>query len=510
MNVKKIIILYLFLFIPITIWGYETEWQDKRLGLTEFKLHGYFWFGYENNDAQSSKVDTGTKQGFTINRAYVRIDGKVKEGDFKNWKYHITIDGMPGSNEFLKYAFFGIPLPGDLTLIGGLQNNPTSTAGKYSLENLWTHRYLDEDGKAMWDQLGIAPSSDLGIGLEQLKDFYNFNIQIGNGEGYKKTSNAQTINNTTLESLAKGSGDSYGYHLYGRFTLTPLGHKDDIPTRIFLNVPFVLRNFYNIQRTETEYVNKLDFTTGQFEILKGESKAKRDYAYGIELDGLFNIGDMKLGLGVGQIIDKDIRRPSYKIDHTLISTGITISNFYNYYYPAATSIGIANYIFAYVHNNKIGVVARYYEHTDDATLAGTLKHKEGLSLAEQILKLDAANGNIGDIAPETVIQNIRSGTIDEGKSKMKTFVFAIEYYLNKSYKFAVGIKQATTTNKNGTPYKITPFQANNIKSTGYTTNNFASYVSSMAGITPNPFTDADLVGTKRIEKQIFFRSQFTY
>ncbi|GIX41693.1 MAG: hypothetical protein KatS3mg129_1426 [Leptospiraceae bacterium] len=510
---KRISIITLFLFLSSAIWGYETDWQDNKLGPTQFKLHGYFWFGYENIDTQKGTVDTGTKQGFTMNRAYVRIDGKVTDGDFKGWKYHLTIDGVPGGSEFLKYAYFGIPLPADLTLIGGLQSNPTSTAGKYSLEKLWDHRYLDADGKAMWDQLGVAASSDLGIGIEQTKELYNFNIQIGNGEGYSKSSNAASISNTKLSDLAKGSGDSYGYHLYGRLSLTPLGTKEDLPTRIFIHLPFVFRNFYGIQRSEYEYVEKLDFTkpTGsgnQFSILKGNPKAKQDYAYGVEANVFLNMGDIKIGIGAGQIIDKDIRRDAFKIDDSLLTTPITIANLYNYYEPAKDSIGIANYIFLWMHYQKFGIVARYYVNTDDGTMNGKLKHAEGLSVDEQLIKQDAKDGILGNLSAASALQLIRSGQVDEGKSKMKTILLAFEYYMNERYKMAIGIKQSTTTNKDGTPYKITPFQANNIGS--YTTDSYATLIASQAGLPTGVLTDKDIIGTKRIDRQIFFRSQFTY
>jgi hypothetical protein len=506
-------LLLIFLFLSSTIWGYETEWQDKILGPTNFKLHGYFWFGYENIDAQKGTVDKETKQGFTMNRAYVRIDGKVTEGDFKGWLYHLTLEGKPGKgdneNVFLKFVYFGIPLPYDLTLIGGLQNTPTTTAGTYSLEKLWAHRYLDEDGKAMWDQLSVTTTSDLGIGLEQTKDFYNFNLLIANGEGFRKSSNARTIQNTTLADLAKGSGDSYGYHLYGRFSLTPLGSKEDLPTRIFIHLPFVLRNFYGIQRTEYEYIDNLNFTTGQFSFLKGDPKAKQDYAYGIEANLFLNMGDMKIGIGAGQIIDKDIRRPAFKIDENLLTTtGITIANFFNYYQPANDSIGIANYLFLWANYQKFGFVARYYINTDDATMAGSLKYREGLSVAEQLIIKDASDNILGNLAPETAAQLIRSGAVDEGKSKMKTILLALEYYMNKRYKMAIGIRQSTTTNKDGSPYKITPFQATNIKN--YTSDSFANFLSTQAGFPSNVLTDKDIVGTKRVDKQIFFRSQFTY
>ena len=505
---KNTTLLLICLFLSSTIWGYETDWQDKKLGPTHFKLHGYFWFGYENIDTQKGTIDTGTKQGFTINRAYVRIDGKVQEGNFKNWKYHLTVDGTPGNQRFLKYAYFGIPLPGDLLLIGGLQNTPNVNAGKYHMEKLWGHRYLDSDGKAMWDQLGITTSSDLGIGLQQTKKLYNFNILIANGEGYKKSSNASTLNNSSLTNLAKGSGDSYGYHLYGRLSITPLGVKSDLPTRIFIHLPFVLKNFYGIQRTEYEYISNLDFTSGQFTILKGNPKAKQDYAYGIEANLFLNIGNIKIGIGAGQIIDKDIRRSAFKIDNNLLTTGINIANLYNYYQPAKDSIGIANYIFLWIHYQKFGLVTRYYINTDNGTMAGKLKHKEGLSVAEQLTIQDAQDGILGNLDTATATQLIRSGTVDEGKSKMKTFLIALEYYMNKRYKMAIGIKQSTTTNKDGTPYKITPFQANNIGT--YNSDSYATLVSTQAGFPSNVLTDKDIIGTKRIDRQIFFRSKFSY
>jgi hypothetical protein len=91
-------LLYISLFVGLissALWGYETEWQDNKLGPSSFKLHGYYWFGYENIDAQKGIVDSGSKQGFTMGRVYVRMDGNVKEGDFKGWKYHITLETNP-------------------------------------------------------------------------------------------------------------------------------------------------------------------------------------------------------------------------------------------------------------------------------------------------------------------------------------------------------------------------------------------------------------------------------
>jgi len=510
-------LLYLSLFVGLissAIWGYETEWQDKKLGPSSFKLHGYYWFGYENIDAQKGIVDSKSKQGFTMGRVYVRMDGNVKEGDFKGWKYHITLETNPTAGEkestYIKYAYFSIPVGLGFNVIGGMQNNPTSTAGKYSLENLWAHRYLDADGKAMWDQLGVAPSSDLGVGLEQVTELYQIYLLFGNGEGGRKP-NAAKLSNTQLSDLAKGKGDSYGYHLYGRFSLSPLGTKEDLPTRVFLNVPFVLRNIYGIQRAEYEYVDTLNFINGKFEVLKGDPTAKRDYAYGLEADVLLNLDDIKIGIGAGQIIDKDIRRSAIKVDQALLTTPITVSNFYNYYQPAKDSIGVANYVFLWAQYQKFGIVFRHYINTDDASISDKMKYVEGLSVEEQLVIQDATNGVLGDLSPENALQLIRSGKVDAGKSKMKTYLLALEYYANKSFKMAVGIKQATTTKKDGTPYKITPFQASNIRAPGgYTPNSYSNFVASQLGLPANSLTDTDVIGTNRVDRQIFFRSQFTY
>lgn len=508
---KRLFII--FLFLSSLLWSYETDWDDKNWGPSVFKVHGYFWFGYENQDSQKGIVDKETKQGFTINRAYIRFDGFVKEGDFKGWKYNITIDGMPGNGttngyEFLKYAYFTIPLPFALNLIAGLQTTPTTNGGKYHLEELWKHRYLDSQGKAMWDQLSVTTTSDLGIGINQEEEYYNFYLLLGNGEGFRKPYNAESINNITLNDLAKGLGDSYGYHLYGRFSITPLGVKEELPTRIFIHFPFVFRNLLGIQRSEWENINKLNFQTNQFEILKGDPTAKKDYAYGMEIDGIFKFNDIKIGTGIGQIVDKDRRKPAFKLDQTLITGGISLSQLNSYYQPAAESIGISNYIFFYIEYQKFGIVTRYYENTDDGTLSGKLKYKEGLSIIEQLFYKDIANGIIGDLSAEQALNYIRSGRVDSGKSKQKTYLLALEYYFNKRFKAAIGISQSTTTDKDGTPYKITIFQANHINN--YIIDNFANYVASVNGLPTNVLNDKDLVGIKRVDKQFFFRSQFTW
>jgi hypothetical protein len=154
------------------------------------------------------------------------------------------------------------------------------------------------------------------------------------------------------------------------------------------------------------------------------------------------------------------------------------------------------------------------------TISDKLNYAEGLSVAEQLVIEDAKNNVLGDLSPENALQLIRSGKVDEGKSKMKTYLLALEYYANKSFKMAIGIKEATTTNKDGTPYKITPFQASNVRpfqagtsgspDVGYKADSFADFVASQLGLPAKSLTDTDVIGTNRVDRQIFFRSQFTY
>jgi hypothetical protein len=46
--------------------------------------------------------------------------------------------------------------------------------------------------------------------------------------------------------------------------------------------------------------------------------------------------------------------------------------------------------------------------------------------------------------------------------------------------------------------------------TGYRPDSFANFVASQLGLPANSLTDTDVIGTNRVERQIFFRSQFTY
>ncbi len=516
-------LIYVFgIFLSLSSYGYEVDWKDPKFDAnSNFKVYGYWWFGYESMDSQVGVHDKEAKQGFTMNRVYVRFDGKVSEGDWKDLKYHITLEGAPGvdsgKNIFLKYAYFEHSLPFSLILRYGLQSTPTTNGGKNTnLENLWAHRYLDADGKAIWDQIGISSTSDLGVGLEQNTDYYNFLILVANGEGFKKKSNGHSILNTGLADLSEGSGDSYGYHIYGRFSITPFTTKKDIPIQLHISFPFQSENKFGIQKDEYEFIDNLSFTTQKISFLKGNPRAKQDIIYGTEIDTIFNYEGNKLGIGLGAVQKINRKSDALKIDENIINGNINIQNFYrNYYIPGSDALGLAKYIFLYYNTKQWGIVSRYYEHTSDNSFSVSLKSAERVSVLNQMLVEDIKdNGIIGDLSPEQSLKLIRSGTIDSGKAKMMVFLIAFEYFVNNAWKIALGMVDYSATIKSGERYKINPLNANNIKSksggTGYTTNDFADYVSSQAGIPTGFLTDNDLIGVNKKDRQIFIRSQYMW
>ncbi|MCS7204096.1 MAG: hypothetical protein NZ853_00190 [Leptospiraceae bacterium] len=519
---KKFITFLIAIFVcfslPISLFGWETDWFDREWGLTNFRLHGYFWVGFDSIDSQKGVVDTGPTQGFTLSRIFVRIDGRVKEGRFKDWRYHITLEGdaLRGSNDFrrtfFKFAFFSFPIVANLNMIVGLQNTPTTTGGRYNLESIWRFRYLDEEGRSMWDQVGITTTSDIGAGLEFISKYFLGYLLFAHGEGVGKR-NAQDIRNKTLPDLARGAGDSYGYSIYGRGTLMPLGDEENQPLMILLHIPFFYENVMGVHRTEYEYFNKIDFIKGEWEILRGSPKAKRDESVGWELDTLLRGNNLRFTLGVGQIYKKDRRKASYKIDSSLLKKISTQSfnplDFLNQnYFFTADAYGWVNYIYFHTKLGEWSLVARYYLTTDNGNHTGRLQPQERISVLNQFFLEDyKENGVIGDVNLEKLVQWVRSEKIDFGKSRFSTTLIALEYSPNARLRVAIGGSEKTSTTKNGDPYKITPLQARNIGS--YTQNNFSQWIVNQFAL-PNFLQDKDLIGARKVDRQYFIKSQIDF
>lgn len=523
------------LFGVSSLSAYEEKWNDKKAGdpvekdgekvpNSLFRVDGEIWGAYEMADKKpSGEIDTAN--GFRVGRSYVNIRGDVKEGEMKGWGYRITLDSETGSQAsnnasaiFLKYAYIQAPIAKGTFLRIGQQHIPTvdGQAGT-SLQSIWGHRYLDDDGKAMWEELGVNSSTDLGIALIHQNKLFNVHLLLGNGESYKSTGNGNGLSSkgqTNLATIAAGDSKSYGLDLYGMVSLTPLAKDEKDKGMLTIAFPFRFQNVIGVQRKEYDNTTKVDttnaLTTGTtFTHIIGEKKALQDYAYGTEVDLDFKTEFMKLTIGGGTVIKVDRQANAISIDEKLggldLNTNAGQATFFkDNYARASVSRGQANYVFAHAKFGKFGIVGRYSEGTGSGSLNEKIGTNNGVDTAERLIIEDIKNGN-GIDADATTLSKIR--TFDQGQARFKKTLLGVTYSPNARFSATLGVSNVTGQSTNGEDFKTNPMAAINTAPAG-----LAGPILIRDGYTTAAqiVTDNDAFGSKNYDRQTFIRMVYHY
>jgi hypothetical protein len=520
------------------LYSIDLPWNDKKLdpekknadGTVEkqpdnslLTIDGVVWFGYEKTDSRrggtiDKSVDsTGAKSqptGFTLNRGYLIIKGEQKEGAFKGWDYRVTVEANSGfENAFLKHGYFSAPVPMIKTtwLRFGQQHLPTvdGQAGS-SMEGIWGKRYLDLDGKAMWEELGVNGSTDLGISFIHKADFYGAHVMLSNGEGHKKL-NGQSISNSSLSPLSQGAGDSHGLDLIGIFSITPL--PKDSSFGLHINFPFRFQNVMGMQRREYENITALDYTgNGSYKMMKGNSRAKQDKAYGIEVDGIYKSGSFKATLGVGTVIKIDLQNNSYMIDQKTrdFTKAADVKDYMNNNItPGQDRKGISHYIFSVLSYGKFGLITRYSTGTGTNSVSDKMGTNAGMNINNQMLYQDLKDDGMLNMSPNTAAALIKNGSIEMGKSTFKKITIALEYQVTPKFFISLGFRDIVGTYYNGGAVRNNTFS--DLSSAAYPTNSYANNTINKAmGFPSNTMTDNDIIGAKDRDRQIFIRSSLAF
>jgi hypothetical protein len=511
------------LFGVSSLSAYEEKWNDKKAGdpvekdgekvpNSLFRVDGEIWGAYEMADKKpSGEIDTAN--GFRVGRSYVNIRGDVKEGEMKGWGYRITLDSETGSQAsnnasaiFLKYAYIQAPIAKGTFLRIGQQHIPTvdGQAGT-SLQSIWGHRYLDDDGKAMWEELGVNSSTDLGVALIHQNKLFNVHLLLGNGESYKSTGNGNGLSSkgqTSLSTVANGDSKSYGLDLYGMISLTPLAKDEKDKGLLTIAFPFRFQNVVGVQRKEYDNVTAFDPVAGTFTAISGQKKALQDYAYGTEVDLHFKTDIMKLTVGGGTVIKVDRRADALLFNDTVgnldPNNNADLDTFFTTNYArAADSRGQANYMFAHAAFGKFGLVARYSTGTGANTLNERIGVANGVDTAERMIIEDikAGNGIDGNLSA-TAIRNF-----DQGRSRFTKTLFGVTYSPNARFSATMGVSHITGQAGSGDSYKANKLSGINT----YTADSFAGVVAPGTIVTDN-----DLLGEKNYDRQTFIRMVYKY
>ncbi|MBW7858387.1 MAG: hypothetical protein H3C43_08870 [Leptonema sp. (in: Bacteria)] len=528
---------FIYLLTFTSLFGYQEKWNDPKFDSSnssdetqsqlfknsEFKISGDIWAAYEHSDSNPKTDDnsTGRFTGFRMGRTYFTAEGKVIDGQHKGWAFRLTLDSEPtGSrNTFLKFAYIDTPALNGLWFRLGQQPTPTanSQSGR-SHGSFWQHRYLDEDGRASWDEFKLTPSTDLGLSILYSKPLFNFHLLLANGEGNKK-SNGQVIQNKTKEEIGLGEGDSYGIDLHGNFSITPL--KTSGPFILNVSFPFRFHNITGIQRNEYENITSLNLATQDFTNIKGERRAKQNISYGTEIDAEYKIGNFEIAGGIGTAIHIDKRTNVYSIDSKVAGLDLNqpadISTFLtNNYYMAEDSKGVVRYIFGHFKYRFVGLVGRYSIGTGSGGVNSTVGVNNGIGSNRLHLYQDLQDDGL--LNGSLSLNSLRS--LDRGKAKFQKTLIALEFYVNQRFRFAIGVSQITATATNGESIKVNPLyqlpiekkDSSGTYQSGYTVDYFAQQVMQPVSSAQmaQSVHDNDLWGKRDRNRQFFIRSQFLF
>lgn len=552
------------LFGVSSLSAYEEKWNDKKAGdpvekdgekvpNSLFRVDGEIWGAYEMADKKpSGEIDTSN--GFRVGRTYVNIRGDVKEGEMKGWGYRITLDSATGEARetssvststacnnhtftdndtgggdatetlthscsstssvsktgapgiFLKYAYIQAPIAKGTFLRIGQQHIPTvdGQAGT-SLQSIWGHRYLDDDGKAMWEELGVNSSTDLGVALIHQNKMFNVHLLLANGESYKSSGNGNGLSSkgqTSLSTVANGDSKSYGLDLYGMLSLTPFAKDEKDKGLLTIAFPFRFQNVIGVQRKEYDNVTAFDPVANTFTAISGQKRALQDYAYGTEVDLHFKTDIMKLTVGAGTVIKVDRRSDALLFNQSMgtldPSNNVDLDTFFTTNYARASdSRGQANYMFAHASFGKFGLVGRYSTGTGTGSLDEKIGVADGVSTAERLLidDIKAGNGIDGNLST-TALRNF-----DQGRARFTKALFGVTYSPNARFSATLGLSHITGQAGSGDSYTANKLQAIN----SYTTDRLAGVVAPGTIVTDN-----DLLGEKNYDRQTFIRMVYHY
>lgn len=153
------------------------------------KIDGEIFFYFQKYLTQTSTVSYNK---FDISRAYINFKKDLSEGA----AVRLTLDASrlnqatdPQSKgqsllDFLKYAYFDLPLLNNQNLTISTKMGLQQTAWIQWVEKAWNNRYI---AKVFTDDEELMPSADFGIGFQGVLKAVNteYCMTLTNGSGYK-------------------------------------------------------------------------------------------------------------------------------------------------------------------------------------------------------------------------------------------------------------------------------------------------------------------------------------
>ena len=167
--------------------------------LSASEIKGYSIFNYNNN-------------AFSIDRAYFQYTDDISDELFFKLRYDVGIDsdedGDTKLSTYLKNAYVDWKVDN----IGKLSFGLLSTISYSVQENTWGYRFIS---KSSIDKAGFITTADFGVGFSKKYGEFDLNIQLLNGEGFKKQDSDEKIKTYIRlmkgeSNLSKNDGINYG------------------------------------------------------------------------------------------------------------------------------------------------------------------------------------------------------------------------------------------------------------------------------------------------------------
>ncbi len=532
---------------------------------SRFTVDGVMWLGYSLNDrrgngAPDTAGPSSEATGFSVNRVYVNLRGKYTEGPYKGYYYRITPDVAPvsadlgdgcgsdsicsKSNDYifhLKYAYAGIPLIGDgkaLRVQIGQSSIPQAGSPVFNLGGIVQYDYITASDspqlsiKDAQNGFGLGSSAGRGINLIHQSDYFGFDLMLNNNSHYRKN-NAQYIPSLMLseadkkkiiESIGRGSGDSYALNLDGLLHFRPTGKNKE--HNLSLNLPFSLQNWFGADESEHRFLSAdldtADITKTGFTAITGSVRARKRITAGAELDYIFTGSGFGLTVGGGPYMMHNYQRNVYMVtDQTLLKLSDTDETVRNKALAGAVTpyrdhTAYGQYFFIHANYRKAGFVFQYTA-ADGNSLQGKMLNHDNVPWMVQAMKTDLSDDGILNSSKDLLDLRL---SVNQGRGRSEKYAFGISYQVNPRVQIALAQIIVYAWDNNGEPLRTNVLERINGQGTvdgtadGDPNGNLSEQLdSNLETVTSNQVPNGSLnylIGKRNFERQTLLSAKITF
>jgi len=167
--------------------------------LSASEIKGYSIFNYDNN-------------AFSVDRAYFQYTDDISDELFFKLRYDVGRDSDENGDTKLSTYLKNAYVDWKVDNIGKLSFGLLSTISYSIQEKTWGYRFIS---KSSIDKAGFITTADFGVGFSKKYGEFDLNIQLLNGEGYKKQDSDEKIKTYIRlmkgeSNLSKNDGINYG------------------------------------------------------------------------------------------------------------------------------------------------------------------------------------------------------------------------------------------------------------------------------------------------------------